>query len=488
MASISEAGVFIRKDQDVYSQKALWLLGSLLVAIVGVATLVQSGCGSSSGSSGSPSQLASIAVTPANPSISAQGTQQFKAEGTFGNGSTEDLTASVTWSSSQTGIATISTAGLATGVAPGSTTITAVSGSVSGATSLSVNLTPTLVSIAVAPVNPSLAVASTLQLSATGSYSDGSMKILTSTATWNSSKTAVATVSTGGLVTGVASGSSTISATVGNVMGSTMVSVSTTSLLAGPPGWLQFFGDGSEGSYSCSSGTCTLSGEHWFSSFEVSTGATVVPNGQNYPTVIRSTGACTVAGTISYSPNTGTGLSATVVGDFGGGGGGGGGGDTAGTIGSSSQYDSLIISNGGAAGAAGGAAGANGASPGSTQYYPLLGGGSVWPVGGSPGGQGGTNGGVGGLAGGPVIMVCNSINFTGTIDVSGGAGGDSPGINSGAGGGGGGGYVILAAPAYAANTGTINTAGGPGGNCNSNAGCGSGGSGGSGWTVALTIP
>lgn len=73
--------------------------------------------------------LASISITPANPSIANGTNQQFSALGTFGDGSTEDLTASVTWSSSNTGVATISNAtdsnGFATSIATGFTTISA---------------------------------------------------------------------------------------------------------------------------------------------------------------------------------------------------------------------------------------------------------------------------------------------------------------------------------------------------------------------------
>jgi hypothetical protein len=258
----------------------------------------------------------------------------------------------------------------------------------------------------------------------------------------------------------------------------------------GTPGWLRFLGDGSEGAYSCpqgSSSTCVLGDEHWYSSFTVAAGATLATTGQNGPIIIRSTGMCTVAGTMSDSPNSGAGVTITGGGDFGGSGGGGGGGSGAGQNGLSSFADAnLIINNGGSGGAAG-TAGTNGASPVAEQYHSLLGGGTFWPVGGAAGGVGGSSGGVGGWGGGPIILVCNTIDFTGTIDVSGGPGAPSTSNNSGAGGGGGGGYVILSAVTYTANTGTINTSGGAGGSCGSNSGCGVGGKGGDGWSVALTI-
>lgn len=82
--------------------------------------------------------LVSISVTPTNPSISVGAHQQFTATGTYSDGSHQDLTNSATWTSSAISIATISSTGLATGVAAGSTTIQAASGSINGTTNLTV--------------------------------------------------------------------------------------------------------------------------------------------------------------------------------------------------------------------------------------------------------------------------------------------------------------------------------------------------------------
>jgi 6-phosphogluconolactonase (cycloisomerase 2 family) len=83
--------------------------------------------------------LVSIVVTPANPSIPRKTTQQFTATGTYTDSSTQNLTSSVDWTSSNTSIATISSTGLATGVGAGTSVITGTSGSISGATILTVN-------------------------------------------------------------------------------------------------------------------------------------------------------------------------------------------------------------------------------------------------------------------------------------------------------------------------------------------------------------
>jgi uncharacterized protein YjdB len=170
--------------------------------------------------------LTSIAVTPANPSISAGATQQFTATGTFSDASTQNLTSSVTWTSSKTTVATIAASGLASGIAGGSSTIQATSGSISGTTTLTVNaVAPTLISIAVTPATPSIQNGATQQFTATGTYSDTSTKNITSTVTWSSSNTGIATISSAGLATAVGTGTSTIQAKLGSVSGSTVLTV-----------------------------------------------------------------------------------------------------------------------------------------------------------------------------------------------------------------------------------------------------------------------
>ncbi len=92
---------------------------------------------------GTAPTLASIAVTPANPTIQTSATQQFTATGTYSDSSTQNITTQVTWASSNTAVATINSAGLATaGTGAGTTTISATSGAVSGNTTLTVQTAP----------------------------------------------------------------------------------------------------------------------------------------------------------------------------------------------------------------------------------------------------------------------------------------------------------------------------------------------------------
>ena len=91
--------------------------------------------------------LMSISVTPSNPWILDGATQQFTAIGTYSDNTTSDITSDVTWTSDTTSVATIDeTGGFATGLAYGTSMITATLGVISSvATTLTV--TPTLLSI-----------------------------------------------------------------------------------------------------------------------------------------------------------------------------------------------------------------------------------------------------------------------------------------------------------------------------------------------------
>jgi hypothetical protein len=176
-----------------------------------------------------PAALVSIAVTPANPSITKGATQQFTATGTFSDNSTQALP-SVTWASGTPSVATINTSGLATGVIAGTSTVSATSGVITGSTVLTV--TPaTLVSIAVTPANPSITKGATQQFTATGTFSDNSTQALSSV-TWASAMPSVATINAAGLASGVSAGTSTISATSGAISGSTVLTVAPATLVS----------------------------------------------------------------------------------------------------------------------------------------------------------------------------------------------------------------------------------------------------------------
>ncbi|HEY6767656.1 MAG TPA: Ig-like domain-containing protein [Candidatus Sulfotelmatobacter sp.] len=82
--------------------------------------------------------LSSIAVTPSTPSVPAGTALQFTATGTYADGSTQNLTASATWSSDNTTVTTIAANGLGSALVAGSATVTATSDIVSGSTVMTV--------------------------------------------------------------------------------------------------------------------------------------------------------------------------------------------------------------------------------------------------------------------------------------------------------------------------------------------------------------
>jgi len=162
----------------------------------------------------------SITVTPANPGIPNGTAQQFTATGVFVDDSSQDLTSLVTWNSSNTAIATINSAGLATGVSVGAATITATSGDFSGSAALTV--TPAvLVSLAISPQDKTLLKRTSQQFVASGTFSDHGIQDVTSSVNWDSSDISVATISNTaeayGRAAAVKSGSTVITAASGKI-------------------------------------------------------------------------------------------------------------------------------------------------------------------------------------------------------------------------------------------------------------------------------
>ncbi|MDP1827233.1 MAG: Ig-like domain-containing protein [Archangium sp.] len=168
--------------------------------------------------------LVSIGVTPTNPSVPRGLTHQLTATGVYTDSSTVDLTAQVTWTSSDPSRATVSVGtGLVQAFATGSTLITASQGALSGVTTVTV--TPAVLQqVSLTPPAPSVAAGLTTTLVATGLYSDATTQDLTASASWTSADPSIATASAG-VVNARRVGTVTLTATSGAVSGQVTVTV-----------------------------------------------------------------------------------------------------------------------------------------------------------------------------------------------------------------------------------------------------------------------
>ncbi len=134
--------------------------------------LAASGCGGGGGGGGPPS-IASIAVSAANATPQAGTTEQLTATATYSDRSTGDVTGQANWSSSDSTVATVGnvggTKGIVTASAAGAATITATAGGISGDTALTVtpapdfavSLSPTAISTALGTTSPPVSIALT---------------------------------------------------------------------------------------------------------------------------------------------------------------------------------------------------------------------------------------------------------------------------------------------------------------------------------------
>jgi hypothetical protein len=206
--------------------------------------------------------LVEIAVSAGYSSLPLGESEQLIATGKFSDGSTQDLTHTAAWASSGTGIARVNSSGLVISTAPGTVTISATvtvkSGPVTGAMPLDVGQA-VLLGITISPTQSSLPIGETEQLTATGTFSDGTTRTLSQSLTWTSSSSAIVSVGAGGSVLANALGTSTISATSGAVIGNATVTATppvvvsldiaplTLSLVLGSTGRLQAIATWSDG-------------------------------------------------------------------------------------------------------------------------------------------------------------------------------------------------------------------------------------------------
>ena len=142
---------------------------------------------------------------------------QFNAQAVLSDGSTLDVSSQAAWFSSDQTKVTINAQGLATGIAVGTSTISA---SLNGVTSAGTVLTvtnATVTQIQITPPSLTLAKGTKGKLTAIATYSDNSTQDVSSQVVWNSSNIGVATINLSGEVSAVSNGSATLTGRVGAV-------------------------------------------------------------------------------------------------------------------------------------------------------------------------------------------------------------------------------------------------------------------------------
>ncbi|HET7552686.1 MAG TPA: Ig-like domain-containing protein [Gemmatimonadaceae bacterium] len=165
--------------------------------------------------------VASVVVTPDTATLVVGQSKQLSAK-TFDSGGDELNGRTITWSSSNENVASVSSTGKVLAVAPGSATITATSEGKSDKSTITV-IAP-VSAVTVQPDSISVIEGNTSTLTATVKDANGNT-LEGRTVTWESANTNVATVDGNGVVTGVAPGATTVTATSEGKSGSAKVVV-----------------------------------------------------------------------------------------------------------------------------------------------------------------------------------------------------------------------------------------------------------------------
>jgi len=147
-----------------------------------------------------------------NPVILSKGkTKQVAINAYYSDGTTENVTSPASYSSANSAIATISSAGLIQAVSQGSTTVNASYGG--KATTVNVTVTnPVVDSLSATPNPASIPKGLTEQLAIIANYSDSTTQDVTSAVYYSAYDNSIAAINTSGLITAILQGSSSVSA------------------------------------------------------------------------------------------------------------------------------------------------------------------------------------------------------------------------------------------------------------------------------------
>lgn len=213
---------FARLSSQLSTQLSVVLSGLMLLG------MLPAGCGGDT-------QVTVTQLALSGPSSLAAGLSgQMTATALYSDGSSKDVTSSVTWTSDAATTLTVSDSaqnkGQVKAVAIGTAHVHAALDTQSSDATIEVSAAQ-LQDIAISPQSAQITQGTTLQLTATGSYSDGSTKDLTNLVNWSTGDGSLAQVSSdAGLLTAVAQGTVSISATYDGVTASLQFTVTAPTL------------------------------------------------------------------------------------------------------------------------------------------------------------------------------------------------------------------------------------------------------------------
>lgn len=168
--------------------------------------------------------VASVAVTPNAPTIQVGKTVALAAQALGGSGQLLSGR-TVAWSSGTPAVAQVSSTGVVTGVSSGTAVVFASIDGVLGWANVTVVQVP-VASVTIAPATPSVPVGQTTQLTAVTKDAAGNI-LQGRVVSWSTSAAAIANVSSAGIVTGVTTGTATITATSEGQTGTVTLTVVT---------------------------------------------------------------------------------------------------------------------------------------------------------------------------------------------------------------------------------------------------------------------
>ena len=241
--AVLTASVQDAKGATISGRLVTWSTSNPSVAQVGAGTATGVGAGTANISASVDGVVGSAALTVVLPSVASVEVLGVSSTPLF-PGQTAQLSAllkdslgnlitgpGIAWGSSNVTVAAISIAGIVTAASPGTTTISATSGSRTGAALLTV-ATPTVTSVAITPTPMLVVVGGTATLVAVARNQQGGA-LAGQTFAYQSSDPTIASVSVAGVVSGIRPGAVTITATTQGVAGTDAVSVLVPTALAG---------------------------------------------------------------------------------------------------------------------------------------------------------------------------------------------------------------------------------------------------------------